>query len=211
MKSQRENLPSACVIPRMENSVRGQQQNLRASKADFQKMLLSCKKAAFRQQGFGDDEAALPGSNGLFKCLFGNWSVEGWRGIFCAGRRGIAASMWFIEAKFRAVIARKRPARPTRSSFQTDTKSVRHVQGRRIYFDLFIAVSAVDRSRDNPADQENAYDNKAQHTEIAGIDEVQRIPERAMQLQFIGDQAKRFDAADDNRHDHGNNGDRQVV
>jgi hypothetical protein len=51
-----------------------------------------------------------------YKCPFENGSVKGWRGIFRAGRGGIAASMWFIEAEFRAVIARKRPARPTRSS-----------------------------------------------------------------------------------------------
>src|SRR5208282_3140783 len=72
------------------------------------------------------------------------------------------------------------------------------------------ALPAVDQIGDGPAHQENADDEITEIGEPA-VQPVDQVPEAAGKSELIGDEAERFDAADQHSDQDRNSGDGEVV
>src|SRR6185437_15897272 len=80
----------------------------------------------------------------------------------------------------------------------------------RDHLDLVVAPPTIDEGRGEPAHDEDADDHEAEIAEII-LHEADPAPHAAGERELVGDEPQRLDAADDERHDDRNEGDRHVV
>ncbi len=72
----------------------------------------------------------------------------------------------------------------------------------------FDAAELPDQEGDDPGDEEEADDDEADDVEVEARDPV---PEEAVEVELLGEQAQQFDRADDQGDGDGEAGDREVV